>query len=87
MSLAKPTIEACDGHHIRANIALSECLPTDLPFANCKFNLIYAFSVFTHLSERAATAALTACRKHIYEDGLMAITIVTVRPRPFLIAC
>jgi 2-polyprenyl-3-methyl-5-hydroxy-6-metoxy-1,4-benzoquinol methylase len=76
------SLEACDGSHVRANIALSEYLPTDLPFPGRKFSLIYAFSVFTHLSERAATAALSACRKHIKDDGLMAITIRPVRYWP-----
>ncbi|MFM0705112.1 class I SAM-dependent methyltransferase [Paraburkholderia sediminicola] len=69
------SLEVCDGDRIRANIALSDYLPTDLPFPGRKFSLIYAFSVFTHLSERAATAALSACRKHIADDGMMAITI------------
>ncbi|MBB4517823.1 class I SAM-dependent methyltransferase [Paraburkholderia fungorum] len=69
------SLEACDGDRIRANIALSNYLPTDLPFPGKKFSLIYAFSVFTHLSERAASAALSACRKHIVNDGLMAITV------------
>lgn len=69
------SLEACDGNHVRANIALSDYLPTDLPFPGKKFSLIYAFSVFTHLSERAATAALSACRKHIADDGMMAITV------------
>ncbi|MFM0662207.1 class I SAM-dependent methyltransferase [Paraburkholderia sediminicola] len=69
------SLEVCDGDRIRANIALSDYLPTDLPFAGRKFSLIYAFSVFTHLSERAADAALSACRKHIVDDGMMAITI------------
>ncbi|WP_345813439.1 class I SAM-dependent methyltransferase [Paraburkholderia sp. PREW-6R] len=71
------SLEACDGHHIRANIALSDYLPTSLPFPGQQFSLIYAFSVFTHLSERAADAALAACRRHVAPDGLM---VVTVRP-------
>lgn len=69
------SLEVCDGDHIRANVALSEYLPDSLPFPGQKFSLIYAFSVFTHLSERATSAALSACRKHISDDGLMAITV------------
>lgn len=69
------SLEVCDGDHIRANVALSDYLPNELPFPGKKFSLIYAFSVFTHLSERATSAALSACRKHINEDGLMAITV------------
>jgi 2-polyprenyl-3-methyl-5-hydroxy-6-metoxy-1,4-benzoquinol methylase len=71
----RKSLEACDGDHVRANIAQSDYLPANLPFIDRTFPFIYAFSVFTHLSERAATAALSACRKHIAEDGLMAITI------------
>jgi len=74
------SLEVCDANHMRANIALSDYLPTDLPFPGRKFSLIYAFSVFTHLSERAAGAALSACRKHIADNGVM---VITIRPASY----
>jgi 2-polyprenyl-3-methyl-5-hydroxy-6-metoxy-1,4-benzoquinol methylase len=74
------SLEACDGHNIRANIALSEYLPVDLPFPGRKFTLIYAFSVYTHLSEKAMNIALAASRKHIADDGLM---VITIRPAQY----
>jgi hypothetical protein len=36
-------------------------LPEVLPFALVRFDLIYAFSVFTHLSRRAAETARRRC--------------------------
>ena len=71
------SIEICRGNNLAANLAVSDYLPTALPFGDAKFDLIYAFSVFTHLSERAAKAALSACRKSVKDDGMM---VITVRP-------
>ena len=51
------SIELCRQASIPSPIAMSDNVPTTLPF-NGKFDLIYAFSVFTHLSERATIAAL-----------------------------
>jgi hypothetical protein len=39
------------------------------------FDLVYAFSVFTHLSEKTANAVSSTIRKRIREDGLFALTI------------
>lgn len=68
------SIAACRRHAIKANLALSEWVPRSLPFDQ-KFNLIYAFSVFTHLSEKTAGIALDTLRRHITDDGLLVITI------------
>lgn len=69
------SLELCQESGIRANLAQSDYLPTSIPFGDVKFDFIYAFSVFTHLSERAATAAMAACRKSIKNDGVMMITL------------
>ncbi|KVE36184.1 hypothetical protein WS69_13245 [Burkholderia sp. BDU5] len=71
------SIELCKQSNVQAHLAVSDYLPFSLPFPEAKFDLIYSFSVFTHLSERAATAAITACRKSIKENGMM---VITVRP-------
>jgi hypothetical protein len=36
---------------------------------------MYAFSVFTHLSERATLSALRTLRKYVSPDGVLVITI------------
>ncbi|RDI99514.1 methyltransferase domain-containing protein [Dyella solisilvae] len=74
------SIALCKEAALLGTIEQSEYLPTALPFPEVKFDLIYAFSVFTHLSEQAAHAAMSACRRYIAHDGLMAIT---VRPRSY----
>lgn len=61
----------CPGH-----FALCETVPNDLPFTG-DFDLIYAFSVFTHLSEPTAHAVLQVLRRHITPDGML---VVTIRP-------
>lgn len=74
------SLDICQENNVAANFGLSDYLPKDLPFPGDKFDIIYAYSVFTHLSERAAMAAVTACRKHLKDEGIMAITI---RPKSY----
>jgi SAM-dependent methyltransferase len=69
------SIELCHDSAIKANLAVCDYLPTEVPFPRVKFDLIYAFSVFTHLSEKTADAVMGVCRKTIADDGLLAITI------------
>lgn len=71
------SIELCHGAGLTSNFLISDYLPTDLPVGETRFDLIYAFSVFTHLSERAALAAMKTLRKYVRDDGL---AVVTIRP-------
>ncbi|RFC66433.1 class I SAM-dependent methyltransferase [Fulvimarina endophytica] len=76
----EPSLSLAKNDGIPANLALSDVHPKTLPFRNVKFDLVYAFSVFTHLSERSAWSALAAIRKSISNDGLL---LITVRPEEF----
>lgn len=58
----------------RSQFRVSDHLPESLP-ADCDFELIVAYSVFTHLSARAARTCLRALRKHVSPAGLLALTI------------
>jgi len=73
------SIIKCREHGIKAELALSEWVPKSLPF-KCRFDFIYSFSVFTHLSEKTAHTALQTLRNCIAADGLLAITI---RPKEY----
>ncbi len=66
------SIRLCREADILGHLAISDYLPTRLPFEE-KFDLTYAFSVFTHLSERATRACLTALVEA--STGIIAITI------------
>ena len=55
-------------------LAASEAVPRALPFAERPFALIFSFSVFTHLSPKAAGACLAAMREAVEPGGLAAIT-------------
>lgn len=68
------SIALCREHGLPCQLALSDYLPRELPFAG-PFDLIYAFSVFTHLSERTARLALATLRTVIAADGLLCLTI------------
>jgi SAM-dependent methyltransferase len=69
------SLEECLKCGLTENIFLSHYLPLDLPLGNTKFDLIYAFSVFTHTSQRATYASLNALRQYISSNGLLVITI------------
>ena len=71
------SIRLCKQVMLPSNFLLSEYLPEDLPVGERRFDLIYAYSVFTHTSLKATLAALAAIRKYIRDTGVL---VVTVRP-------
>jgi hypothetical protein len=73
------SIKECEKHHVQANLAISEWVPRSLPFDK-QFDLIFAFSVFTHLSEKTATIVLQTLRGYIISDGLL---VITIRPKEY----
>ncbi len=73
-------IENCNSRGLTKNFLVSNWSPTDLPTGQKKFSFIYAFSVFTHLSEAAARTALTTLLRHLEPNGLL---VITIRPVEF----
>lgn len=73
------SLKQCREHGVKAELALSEWVPRTLPFA-CQFDLIYAFSVFTHLSEKTTHDTLQTLRNYISADGLL---VITIRPKEY----
>jgi SAM-dependent methyltransferase len=71
------SIEVCHANGLGDHFRQSDYLPESLPVPRTDFDLIYAFSVFTHLSMRATMKALETCRRYISDKGLM---LITVRP-------
>lgn len=74
------SIGFCRAAGMPGKFAISECLPEELPVDDARFDFIYAFSVFTHLAERATTVALATLARYIKPDGVLAITI---RPKEY----
>lgn len=68
-------IDLCRESGLLGNLAQSDYLPTSLPAPERGIDVMFAFSVFTHTSRSATDAALAAMRRHIADDGLLAITI------------
>ncbi len=69
------SIQICHQDGLTKNFLISEYLPDSLPIKNTKFDLIYAYSVFTHLSKRASIAAMETICKYLDDDGIIVITI------------
>jgi SAM-dependent methyltransferase len=68
------SIAACRDYNVLATVAQSDHLPRSLPVPG-PFDLVYAYSVFTHLSERAAICALNVMRSVIKDRGIALITV------------
>ncbi|MBK5232544.1 MAG: class I SAM-dependent methyltransferase [Thermoleophilia bacterium] len=66
--------------HVPAELARSEFLPETLPFDG-KFDLIFSFSVFTHISEKAHLASLGAIHEGLNPGGIF---VVTIRPPAYI---
>jgi 2-polyprenyl-3-methyl-5-hydroxy-6-metoxy-1,4-benzoquinol methylase len=69
------SLQVCADHRVPGTLAQCARVIENLPFEDQKFDLIYAFSVFTHLSEEAMMRAQSAIRQRIKPDGLFVITI------------
>jgi SAM-dependent methyltransferase len=76
----EPILDVCRSCRVPAELVRCDFVPERLPFAQ-PFDLIYAFSVFTHLSERAHHACLRALHAALAPGGLL---VVTVRPPAYL---
>ena len=79
----QPILDVCRRTRVPATLARSEFVPRRLPFAQ-RFDLVYAFSVFTHLSEPAHEASLNALHDGLAPGGLL---VVTIRPPEYLRRC
>ncbi len=67
-------VELARASRVPADLARSEFVPERIPFDE-RFDLAYAFSVFTHLSESAHLASLQALHEAIVPGGLLVLTI------------
>lgn len=74
------SISACRESGIRHPVHLSEYLPQMLPTLNQSFQFIYAFSVFTHLSQLAFKTCLETLHRYLSLDGVL---LMTIRPAEY----
>jgi SAM-dependent methyltransferase len=73
-------LDVCRRTRVPASFARSEFVPDRLPFER-SFDLVYAFSVFTHLSERAHEHCLRAIHEAMRPGALL---VATIRPPAYL---
>jgi SAM-dependent methyltransferase len=73
-------LDVCRRTRVPATFARSEFVPERVPFDG-PFDLAFAFSVFTHLSERAHEASLRTLHSALRPGGIL---VVTIRPPAYL---
>lgn len=69
------SIRLCEEARIVSRLDITDYLPASLPYEEQTFDLVLAYSVFTHTSRKASIAALEAISPVIKPDGLLALTI------------
>lgn len=74
------SLDWCQALGVPGQGALCDPIPEKIPFPDQTFDVVYSFSVFTHVSERVSRAILTAARARIADDGCF---ILTFRPIEF----
>jgi SAM-dependent methyltransferase len=76
-------LDVCRRDGVPATLARTDFVPERLPFEE-RFDLAFAFSVFTHISEAAHEASLRALHDALRPGGIL---VVTVRPPQYLVFC
>ncbi len=74
------SIRLCRESRLPGNFFISDYVPRSLPFRDADFDLIYCFSVFTHLSKKTARVVLRLLRRYIADGGML---VITVRPEEY----
>jgi SAM-dependent methyltransferase len=69
------SIKLCQQHRMLVHLAISDYVPDSLPVGVIRFDLMFAFSVFTHLSQKTAQKVLKVLRDYAQDDALLVITI------------
>lgn len=77
-------LDECVRAGVPGTFARSDFLPEALPFEEREFGLVFAFSVFTHLSAEACEASIDAIYRGMAAGGLL---VITVRPRAYEQEC
>jgi len=75
------SIRMCINGKVHGNFYISDDIPRSLPTPkNLKFDLIIAFSVFTHLPEKSLKIALRTLCNSLSDNGIM---VISIRPREY----
>jgi SAM-dependent methyltransferase len=76
-------LDVCRENGVPAALAKTDFLPERLPF-DARFDLAFAFSVFTHTSEAAHESCLRALHGALRPGGIL---VLTIRPPGYLHFC
>lgn len=68
------SIDLCRAAGFEDRVKKSDEVPNEIPFSS-PFDFMFAFSIFTHLSEKSAVASLKALRAACKPGGILCVTI------------
>jgi SAM-dependent methyltransferase len=69
------SLEICREDGVLGHLVPCDYLPDSLPFPEAHFDLIYAYSVFTHTSLKVTQRAISTLRKYVSPSGMLALTV------------
>lgn len=75
LDVMQSSLDECAKSRIPNQTALVPRRPEQLPFGKVAFDVIFSFSVFTHIPDSVARAVLQAARRRIADNGVFIITI------------
>lgn len=83
VDVSPEAIKVCKSLRLNCNLNISNSLPP-LEFSDNSFDVIYLYSVFSHLSEEAHTSWIKEFHRILKPGG---VVIATTRPRDFVERC
>lgn len=75
VDVMQSSVDQCAGSGILNEVELIAPRPASLPYGDEQFDLVFSFSVFTHIPVEVARPVLEAVRQRIASEGLFVITI------------
>ncbi|MGH9380120.1 MAG: class I SAM-dependent methyltransferase [Thermoanaerobaculia bacterium] len=75
VDVMEASLKECDKGRVPNRTALVAAAPAVLPFDGEEFDLVFAFSVFTHIPAEVAKAVLQAVRARVAPESAFIITI------------
>ena len=75
LDVMQSSLDECIKSNIPNQVALCDKSPEELPFNGVQFDLVFSFSIFTHIPKDVALAILKSVHRRISKNGVFILTI------------